>query len=267
MKRILLVALLLGYMLNTSFAIDPGRATGTLKVGKHQIELKHAYAHKYNNEEELLNGPELRILLTDQEVPQELLSGYDALMRIDGWVREGKVRGVLIKLDPKNPSAGMSGTLLFRPAKPKSSLISFISSGQGGVGDFMMGNNRVGGKAAYKSESQGFSKDIPPFEFFVSFSAPLFHDEKITAKLTGAKAAKSAPAQALIAYYKALSLGDFEPTQNSPINERWKTDPLQLEQKINRVFIRGARAVVILQEDGEKSAQSMIQKNGVWKVN
>jgi hypothetical protein len=44
------------------------------------------------------------------------------------------------------------------------------------------------------------------------------------------------------------------------------TNPVELSRQINKVFIRGSHAVVILQEAGGKSAQSMIQVNGEWKV-
>jgi hypothetical protein len=287
MKKLLLAALFVACMSNTSFAIDEGTASGTLKLGKNKVEFKHSYAHQYNDEEGLLEGPELRILITDREVPHELLSGYDAAMRIDDWVREEKVRGVLLRFDPKKPSAGMRGTVLYKPADPKASLTFFTSSGNNELRDFAIGNNRVRGKVEYRSDGQGFFKDMPPLEFSASFSAPLFHELPISAKLVGAKAAKSAPAQALIAYYKALSIGDLEAARKGASDERWKqlethkaqigdaefkemlkqmTNPSELERQINTVFIRGQRALIIIKDATGRSSQSMIQTAGVWKV-
>ena len=57
-------------------AIDPGRVQGTLQVNGQAITLTQAYAHLHDNAEGLLDRPrELRLLLTDREVPQESLSG------------------------------------------------------------------------------------------------------------------------------------------------------------------------------------------------
>jgi len=288
MKTILsIIALFFGCMVSTALAIDAGTVSGTLKVGKEQVKLKYCYAHQYNNEEGMREAPELRILMTDRPVQQSLLAGYDAPIKIDRLARQEKIRGVLLKLDPKKPATGMSGTILLKPKDPKASLIFFTSSGNNELKDMKVGDNRVGGKVDYKSDGQGFFKDIPSFELSASFSAPLFHDEPITARLVGPKAVKSAPAQALISYYTALAKGDFDAARNNATDESWNefeerkaqigekefkkmltemTNPSELAQQINKVFIRGSHAVVILQEAGGKSAQSMIQINGEWKV-
>jgi len=287
MKIISLVALFLGCIVSTALAIDAGTVNGTVKVGKQKVELKYCYSHQYNNEEGMLEAPELRILMTDREVKQELLAGYDAPIKIDGLVRQEKIRGVLLRLDPKKPAAGMSGTILLKPKDPQASLIFFTSRGNNELKDIKVGNNRVGGKVDYKSDGQGFFKDIPSFEFSASFSAPLFHDEPITSVLIGSKAVKSAPAKALIGYYTALSNGEFDVARNKATDESWSefeakktqigekefkkmlkemTNPSELERQINKVFIRGSHAVVMIQDAGGKSAQSMVRIKDEWKI-
>ena len=153
-------------------AIDEGVAKGSLVVDGRTIALTHAYTHRHDNEEGLLDGPELRILLADRELPHTLLAGvYTA--RLDELARKGGVQGVLLRVDPRKLTGGVRGVLLMAEKNPGKSLTSFSFSGGGGFRKLTVGNNRVLGEAHHQSLRGG-----PAFEYSATFSAPLFREER-----------------------------------------------------------------------------------------
>src|SRR5512147_805309 len=80
-------------------AIDPGWAKGSLRVDGRTIALTHAYVHRHDNEEGLLEGRELRILLADREVPESILAGVRTAA-LEKLARGNGVQGVLLTVDP-----------------------------------------------------------------------------------------------------------------------------------------------------------------------
>lgn len=269
-------------------AIDPGVASGTLQVGDQAIELKHAYAYRYDNEEGLLDGPELRVLLSDREVENDLLSGYDGPDRIEALVREGKLRGVLLRFDPRKQAEGLEGMLLFPPANPQASLVFFTSSRRGDLKRLETLNDRVTGEAGHESRAGEFGEDVPAFKFSATFSAPLFHDERVTARLNGAAAVRSAPAQALLAFERALRASDYANAQPLATEAKWREIEFYRAQageaafreaireripaanervrQISRVIMRDKRAIILLEEAGGSTAISLVQVEGKWKI-
>src|SRR5262245_29242644 len=108
MKKFLFLVLIQFFVASnttrTASAIDPGIATGTLQVNEKKITLRHAYAHLRDNTEGLLDHPkELRVLLTDREVPPETLVGI-AFLPVTELARQGKAQGLLFEMDPGNPN-------------------------------------------------------------------------------------------------------------------------------------------------------------------
>ena len=100
---------------DAAHAIDAGVAKGALNVGGATIPLTHAYAQLHDNAEKLLERPrELRILLADREAPQSALNGI-AFLPVVHMAREGKLRGLLIQLDPAKPDEA-AVTVLHAPA-------------------------------------------------------------------------------------------------------------------------------------------------------
>jgi hypothetical protein len=287
MKKILVIPMLLAFLPGTALAIDAGTASGQLKVGKERIALKYCFAHDFQDEEGLGSGRELRVLLADSEVPQSMLAGFDGPMKLDRLARDGMLRGVLLRIDPRNPTAGLSGTILIAPRDPRASMLFFTSSGKKELRDFRIGGNRVAGKAAYGSEASDRFKDIVAFDFKASFDAPLFHDEPFQQRLAGPAAAKSPPARAFLAYTKALLAGDFDAAEGLATPEHWTeikaarakmgdteflgmvrqmTNLSEIERGISKVYIRGQSAVVVIKEKGSRSAQTMRQADGTWRV-
>jgi hypothetical protein len=282
MKYILLMVAALILSVNPTFAIDPGFAKGYLKIDGETITLTHAYAMQNENEEGVLEQAELRILLTDREVSQTLLSG-PFLESLQSLARKGGVRGVLLKLDARKLlKAPVYGTLLVAPKNPQESFLFFtISSEDGSFEKLEQANNRVVGKTHYQFKMEN------SFEYDVSLSAPLFRDE-VTARLTGAQALNSPHIQALLAYEGALRNGDLETVRGLSTPERYEQvkayrahigekdfpkqvkseipGPEKRKKQIREVIVRGSRAFVVLQEADGKTVQILIQVDGTWKI-
>lgn len=273
-------------MTNPAPAIDPGYATGTLKADGKTFQLKYANVIQYNNEEGFLDKAELRLLLTDKDVPLELLSG-PTLDPLQALARKDNMHGILLKIEQLVPLKAKVttayGTLLYPPKDHRASLSFFTISDSNGVFDKLVySNNRVGGKIRYKFKAD----QTPAFEFDVSFSAPFFQDA-VTAKLTGKQALDSPQVKAFLAYQQALKRGDFEAARKLSSPERFemldayikqagkaavlemiKSEPglEKIKKQIRSVVVRGSRAFIVLKDKTGRSAQRVLRYGKDWKV-
>ena len=267
-----------------SLAIDPGTATGTLSTGLGEVALTHSYAMEHRNEEGMADGPELRILLTDREVSEMLLSG-PFLTALERQVREAGLRGLLLRLDPKRLAATpVHGILLEAPADPQQSLRFFtLSGGSVGLEGLKVDPTRVMGRA-HHAPAPGAPGD---FGYDVTFSAPRFTDV-VSERLTGAKAAASAPVKALLAWERAVRAGDLDAAQAHATPQQMARleayraavgdaafrkevgagipDGRQRERQIRDVLVRGDRASVVVQEKGSRSVSVLVRQDGAWKL-
>ena len=265
-------------------AIDPGVASGRLSAGETTVELKHAAVMRHGNEEGNLERAEFRILLTDRELPESILSG-PFMQSLERLARQGNVRGILLRLDMKKLTRGpVQGTLLLPPRDSRVSLPTFtIIEKGGGFERFEMGNNRVLGLVRWKF-AQG---PLPPVEYNVSFSAPLFQDE-VTARLYGRRAFQSPQAQALLAFEEALRGGNLEAARGFCTGERFAElvamrdgggerafleeirtgipDREVRRKQVRAVYVRGPIATIVLDTGREKTFRAMVNKEGAWKV-
>lgn len=278
------MALALAVCTAPALAIDPGKATGTLTTAQGAASLSHAYAMQYFNEEGLAEGPELRVLLTDRAVDQDLLSG-PMLTALERVVRKGGVKGVVLRLDPKELNkVPVRGTLLLPPPTPREGLLFFTIAGDsGGFESLKIGNNRVTGKAVFKSNAA----EASAFAYEATFSAPLFKDDP-SGRLIGRKAAESPPAQALLAFERSLRLGDLTgaggyatATKMAEIDAYQAAvgpavfleevaartpDTRVREQQIQEVVLRGKRAYVIILEESGRTVAPLVHAEGTWQV-
>ncbi|MBI1734366.1 MAG: hypothetical protein HYR51_04260 [Candidatus Rokubacteria bacterium] len=173
MKAWLLAASLLLAPWPAAFAIDVGTVQGSLQVDGVTVALTHAFAHLHDNAERLLHRPrELRILLADREVPRDALGGIalPALMRM---AREGRVRGLLLRLDADQPTREVL-TPLRPPVDPDQPVV---------VRKISVAHNRVTGEIEYGDR--------------LRFSAPLFSERRVTEDLRGEAARQSVQARVL----------------------------------------------------------------------
>jgi hypothetical protein len=162
-----LVFFLLG-VIPSAAAIDPGRAEGWTEIDGERVELSEAYAHLHANRDgRLPYTPELRIVLADREIPQESLRGLDELPVL-GLAAAGRVRGLLLRLDPDEP-----GTLSITPLAPASASLEstgtrrYGGTGQTVVRKLRLAPTRVGGEITCPPGG-------PPCE--LRFSAPVFNE-------------------------------------------------------------------------------------------
>lgn len=269
-----------------AWAIDPGIAEGTIVIGKTTVPLKTALAHAYDDAEGLGEGPELRILLTDRPVAAGLLRGYGT-SELETAAREGKLKGVLLRVDPKKPTGTVNGTLLLASGDPQRALTFFTADGGPPAFErFQLGDNRVVG--TFRLRLDGEEDGEGALAIDATFSAPVFQDPPITARLAGKEALESAPAQAVLAYETALRAGDLSalPRHATPARVREveayqarmgdKAFRAMVEQAIPdaavrrkqpwKVFVRGDRATVIIHDNEGEQIQALVRDNDGWKV-
>src|SRR5687768_9952713 len=88
-----------------AFAIDAGTSAGRYKDDDVDVSFSHAVALELDNAEGLLDSPrELRVLLTDKELPASVLHGQ-AFPPVWYLAKEGKVQGLLLTFDPAKRDA------------------------------------------------------------------------------------------------------------------------------------------------------------------
>ena len=151
----LLALFLLLVPYEAAVAIDPGLARGELRIGEERVPLTHAYAH--------LLDAELRVVVADREIPQSALAG-PALLPVEALGKDGAVRGLLVRVDPRNRTRA-SVTVLGEQGQP---LVKI--SAPNAVRKLGFANNRALGLIEGR---------VPPgAEYRVEFSAPVFHEPK-----------------------------------------------------------------------------------------
>lgn len=267
-------------------AIDPGRVQGSLQVNGQAIALTQAYAHLHDNAEGLLDRPrELRLLLTDREVPQVSLSGISPLTALARLARAGRLQGLLLILDPKDPRH-LELTLLSPPLAAGPELITCIilNNDLKSALELKIHAQRLGGTFICPPEPQLEAPGRPILACSLRFSAPVFHEPAVTAVLKGRAAQTSPQIQVLRAKVRALEQGDVAAVQRlstsrAPLETRTLPAPagpdtaawakqeaakLQASLKhLQRVVVRSNRAVAVF---ANKPWQTFIREGGEWKI-
>ncbi|MGH9754604.1 MAG: hypothetical protein ACREA2_17650, partial [Blastocatellia bacterium] len=179
-------------------AIDPGIARGSLRVNEKNITLRHAYAHLHDNAEGLLDETErFRVLVTDREVPLDVLHGI-AFLPVMDLARQGRVQGLLFEMAPDDPN-NVVVTLLFPPSGPGRVLIrqTINVSGEDLFKDWSLKGNRVVGAIERSGEREPGLSDFPAISYSIRFSAPVFNEPQVSADLKGRAALDSPQARLL----------------------------------------------------------------------
>lgn len=280
MRFIPLLALFLAPFLAT-LAIDPGVAKGSLQVGAETIPLKFAAAQMHDNAEKLLDRPrELRIVLADREIPQDALSGI-AFPPVVQMAREGKVKGLFLRLDPGNRRRVSVTVLRPMPSAQISLLNQTLTASRDAFKALDVGGNRVTGEIEYRDTSSTPS-DYPKIGYAVRFGAPLFNEPAVTADLRGKEAYDSPQVRVLRERARALAKGDIAIARQfsteranrtadaflaragsqAPVYVREAAADLERSlKKLQRVVVRGDRAVVIF---SGKEWMNLVRAGGQW---
>ena len=267
-----------------AWAIDPGRVQGSFKVNGQAVALTQAYAHLHDNAEGLLARPqELRLLLADREVPQESLAGI-VFLPVEQMAREGKVRGLLLRLDPHNPRR-LEVTLLIPPAAPGQTLMTLTLNTTGAKPpiDLKISPQRLGGAIEHHEARPSAPGGLPQLDYALRFSAPLFREPPVTAIFKGPAAQNSPQLRVLREKIRALEQGDFASLERLTTARAYRqnraflpqADPearvsaqraasemRQLKRRLQRVVVRGDHAVVIF---AGKQWQNFVRERGEWK--
>jgi hypothetical protein len=253
-----------------SLALDPGTASGHYVREATRLDFSHAIALSQDNAEGLLeHGPQMRVLISDREVPISALYGI-AFPPVRSMAREGAVRGLLLEFDPADRTS-LRITVLSKPSDPAEFAPSLNLSNSEGLWKRLEASaTRISGE--YQSSDD--DRDLA----FV-FSAPVFSDP-VQADLKGPDAQKSEQVLALIARAEALARGDL-PAAMALSSRKAAQDlsglppgamkgvaaqmgPLIKDLKaIKRVVVRRATAVALMSEG---SWSILVLEDGAWKV-
>ena len=282
---------LFGFTVPTcSFAIDPGTATGTLKIDNDSVTLTHAYAHLHDNAEGWLDTPkEMRILAADREVDQEALSGMNPFFTLSYMVRQGSVRGVLLRFDPGKPNT-IIATVLYPPKDQKYALTNKKLSDRekSPLKKLIISDVRV---SASLNQSTDGNQELgwPAVSYNFSFSAPLFKEPAVTATMKGKQALNSPQAKAVLAKAAAMAKGDLDKVKQlstermirqidmsmsqmsqEEAKNMMRESGLETERSVKkgklRLIVRGDRASLIVEEKDGNVMFGFIRGNGNWIV-
>jgi hypothetical protein len=291
MKAILVLFIFLTVLIFSfrSFAIDPGTATGTLKVDGDAVTLTHAYAHLHDNAEGWLdNNQEMRILVSDREVPLDALSGLNPFFTLSAMVRKGSVRGVLIRFDPAKPKSILA-TVLYPAKDEKYSLANktISDSEKSPLENLLISELRV--SASVNQSSEGNAElGWPAESYSFKFSAPLFKEPAVTATLKDKQALESPQVKAILSRAAAMSKCDIEKTRQystkrfmreieefmshsqEEAKNMMRESGKEIEKSVKkgklRLIVRGDRASLMVDAKDGKSMYGLIKKDGNWIV-
>ena len=252
-----------------AWADDPATASGHFNRDNTHIDFSHVVALSQDNTEGLLDhGPQVRVVLTDRDVPIEALYGI-AFPPVRAMAKAGEVRGLLLEFDPADKTS-LRATILAKPDDPAATLTSLSLSDSTGLWRSLTATpGHIAGDFHAKDDA----------DVVFTFSAPLAVDP-VVADLKGPAAQASAPVRALITRAEAFRRADLpaalavtaraaRPQLAAIPPEEFKRLSAQAGQMIAafnaipRVVVRQHTAAAIM---GEGSWSSLVFEDGGWKV-
>ncbi len=274
--RILTCPILLICVLMMSHAVSGADdLVGALTVDGQDVPFRHIRALLHDNAEGLLPSPtQMRLLLTDLEVPIESLYGLYFLPAGD-LGRQGKAKVLLLQFDPANYSDVDMTILLPDGIQTVTNRLK--------IKDLKITTDKVSGEFEYEDTDSAPSSMLPVFKFGYRFSTDLHHPPRVTEDLKGRAALNSSQVKVLRAYAQTLAMGDFVKLRSlsSEKANRKATEDLarqgagakklymqsgaevvKLVPKVTRVVVRGNSAVVIMPDN---RTFVLVLENGVWK--
>jgi hypothetical protein len=270
--RLLLTIALITLLTSVSRA---GDFTGTLTINGKTFPAPHVHVLLHDNAEGVLPFPtELRILVTDREVPIDALYGLTFLPVAD-MGRRGEVEGVLLRFDPAKPGEVDYTVLTLNGVQTFTTKIS--------IKELRVVAGTVSGAFDFSDTSFASFPDYPKVTFSFRIDAPVKSPPAITADLKGTDALNSPQVKALRAIADAIATGDFEAmhkltSESATVRNKeelarlgagakatYKSVGTDLKKRIpgiKRVVVRGDRAVVIVPGQG---TVNFIFERGSWK--
>lgn len=263
-------ALLAGLALaagGAAWAQGPAAASGHYAGDGAKLSFAHAVALSQDDAEGLLDhGPQIRVLLSQEEVPAAALYGI-AFPPVRRMAQAGQVHGVLLEFSPTDRTA-LQVTVLSAPAGQGEFLHSLSLSKSGGVWKALdVTPQRVA--AEYDGGGE------PDLAF--SFQAPLATDP-VQVDLKGPEAQASEFVKLLIARAQLLAKGDLAGAKAMSAKTALiqEMSPQMLKQAAGEIpnvikQYRAARRVVVRRETANvllegKSWASFVREDGAWKI-
>ncbi len=253
-----------------ALALDPGTAGGAYDREGVKLAFTHAVALAQDNAEGALDHPnQLRVLLSDREVPPQALEGL-IFPPVRALARAGEVRGLLLEFDPADRTS-LQVTVLAKPDDPDAFLPNIsLSNSEGLWKRLEVSANRAAGDYPREGDGDGLA---------FSFSAPVFTNP-VVADLKGPAAASSEQVRVLIARAEAVGRGDLASVlavTARPAQETLRKLPpgalkaassqapamIKALKTAKRVVVRRDTAAV-LTADG--SWASLVLEDGAWKI-
>lgn len=266
--RVGLIALLL-VCVGPALALDQGVASGHYDQDGVTLSFAHAVALSQDNTEGLLDhGPQVRVVLSAEEVPIQALYGV-VFPPVTQMARAGVVHGVMLEFDPADRTR-LHVTVLNKPDAPDAFARNIsVSNSEGLWKSLEASATRLSG--AYPA---GDDTDL-----VFTFSAPLLTDP-VVADLKGADAQKSEQVRVLLARAEAMGRGDMAAA--AALSSRQSQadltglSPEALKQvkatmgaltkeikAIKRVVVRQQTAAALM---GEGGFSSLVFEDGAWKA-
>jgi hypothetical protein len=262
----------------TCFAAE---VEGTLAIGGKPVAVKHVVAQLHDNAEGALRRP-LRIVVADRPIPEGAIEGIGEIAATQ-LALEGKLRGVLLRIDPAKPYEA-SLIILDKPDEPQRGLTSLVigSVQEPAISALKLSPTQVA-LAAARPASPANAVDVV---FSLRIDTPLTREPPISADLRGDAVRASPHWRAAAAYAEAIGKGDLTATrrlQSRALNDR--TDQLaagaspaamtaRLKQiaptmraqlaKVHRIVERGGRRAALMID--ENARITMVKESGEWKT-
>jgi hypothetical protein len=265
-------------------------ASGTLQVGAQRFTLTHAFAAIEQNEKAHGNKEELKVLLSDLPVPDELRKASDDwLYWADKQARAGTLHGVVLKIDPAT-GIWSGGQMLTRQgaefysesvSSPELSSLRFAPAGS--IGE------QVAGKVSMKEPMKGAHDETGAWRVEAEFHSAVVRPAAVSGVLTGAAALNSPQYKAVLAFLDASRKKDLDaivncvdPQSRESMAEMFKANKAEALNmfanmaaeaaalKLNKVTVRGDSADIDFGDGkpGSESKQSLrvVLAKGEWKI-
>jgi len=265
-------------------------ASGVLQVGAERFALKCAFAAVEHNEMAHGNKEELKVLLSDLPVPDDLRKASDDwLYWADKQARGGTLHGVVLRIDPAT-GVWSGGQLLTRQgaefysetvSSPDLSDLRFASAGP--IAD------QVAGKVSMMKPMSGAHDETGAWRVEAEFHATVIRPAAVSGVLTGAAALNSPQYRAVLEFLEASRKKDLDaiincvdPQSRESMAEMFKSNKAEALNmfasmaaeaaalKLNKVTVRGDSAEIDFGDGkpGSEPKQSLrvVLVKGEWKI-
>ena len=252
-----------------------GDFTGTLTINGKTFASPYVRALLHDNAEGVLDTPtELRIVVTDREVPIDALDGL-IFLPVSDMGQRAEVEGILLRFDPAKPDEVDYTVLTVRGVQTVTKNVS--------VKDLKLAAGRVTGMFDFSDTSFASFPEYPKVRFSFRIDTPITTPPAVTEDLKGRDALNSTQVKVLRALADALATGNIAALnrltsvratirnkediarRGADATKAYRTvgaDLKKLIPRVKRVVVRGDQAVVLLPEN---TTFNLKLEGGIWK--